>query len=302
MTGLMPRGNRIAGIRIANRTNGHNSTLEADLVVDASGRRSRTPVQLEALGYGRPPVEEVPIGLAYATQKMRLPADRSPDHIVTYPQVPGRPGGFALIGVEDGASLFTVFSTTGIKMPTSLERMLEFIKPFAPADVVRAIGTAEPIAHVAQYRLPSNRWHRYDKIRNLPDGFLVVGEAVSSFNPSNAQGMTVAALEAIELQNCLGDGPVQMARRFFRAAAKKIRPAWQAAVRSDLALPHVAGGRPFRTRLGDRYVKRVITVAEADLLVAEHFLRVIGMVDSPLRLYHPAVMYRMTTARSVRAA
>ena len=49
--------------------------LGADLVVDASGRGSRTPAWLEALGYPRPEREEVQIGLGYATRTYRLPPD-----------------------------------------------------------------------------------------------------------------------------------------------------------------------------------------------------------------------------------
>ena len=49
--------------------------LGADLVVDASGRGSRAPAWLEALGYPRPERQEVQIGLGYATRTYRLPPD-----------------------------------------------------------------------------------------------------------------------------------------------------------------------------------------------------------------------------------
>ena len=49
--------------------------LIADLVVDASGRGSRTPAWLESLGYPRPELEQVRIGLAYATRIYRLATD-----------------------------------------------------------------------------------------------------------------------------------------------------------------------------------------------------------------------------------
>jgi hypothetical protein len=56
------------GARVRRRVDGSaEEVLDADLVVDATGRGSRTPAWLEALGYPRPPNEQVRIGLGYAT-------------------------------------------------------------------------------------------------------------------------------------------------------------------------------------------------------------------------------------------
>jgi len=89
-----------------------------------------------------------------------------------------------------------------------------------------------------------NRWRRYDKLRRLPDGLLVVGDANCSFNPIYGQGMTVAAMDALVLRDCLRGGAPDLSRRYFAAAAKGIGVAWQMAVGSDLALPEVESARP----------------------------------------------------------
>src|SRR6266511_1329886 len=50
-----PDGRRVTGARVRRRVDGSaEQLLQADLVVDATGRGSRTPLWLEALGYGRP--------------------------------------------------------------------------------------------------------------------------------------------------------------------------------------------------------------------------------------------------------
>jgi 2-polyprenyl-6-methoxyphenol hydroxylase-like FAD-dependent oxidoreductase len=125
---------------------------------------------------------------------------------------------------------------------------------------------------------------------------LVFGDAICSFNPIYGQGMTIAAIEATVLWDCLHRGEHNLRRRFFTASAKHLRVAWQTAVGSDLALPEVVGPRPVSMRLSNAYLERVLTAAETDLDVAQQFMRVIAMIDSPLRLLDPRFVRRVARA------
>jgi hypothetical protein len=97
--------------------------------------------------------------------------------------------------------------------------------------------------------------------------------------------MSVAALQAVALRDSLARDDGDLARRFFRAAAKPIDMAWQLTVGSDLALPQVQGSRPLPARVIDAYVNQVLTVAERDRVVAERFLRVATLQDPVTRLF-----------------
>jgi len=62
---------------------------------------------------------------------------------------------------------------------------------------------------------------------------------------------------------------------------------------ADLSLPEVEGPRPLPVRIANKYVDRVLAAAESDIVVAEQFARVIGFLDPPTTLFHPALIARV---------
>jgi 2-polyprenyl-6-methoxyphenol hydroxylase-like FAD-dependent oxidoreductase len=291
-----PDRGRITGVRTVNRRSGDESTLAADLVVDATGRGARTPAWLESLGYPRPVEEHVVVHLTYASQALRIPPGALHEMASAIGVVPGRPTGMFLLGCENDTWLFTAMGMARREPPCERTAMYEFAEDFTPAHVLAALRAAEPLGEVARHRVPSSQWRRYDKMRRFPDGLLVSGDAICSFNPIYGQGMTVAALEALALRDCLSRGADDLSRRFFKAAARPIRQAWQLAAGGDLALPEIGGAQPLATRLFNGYVDRVLTAAEFDAAAFNQFLRVTGLVDPATRLLRPAMMWRAATA------
>jgi 2-polyprenyl-6-methoxyphenol hydroxylase-like FAD-dependent oxidoreductase len=290
-------GARVTGARVVSRSSRVESTMKADLVVDATGRGARTPALLKRLGYDPPVEDEVVLNLMYASQLLRLPGDALHESGLIIAPVPGRPTGMALSKCENDTVFFTVFGMAGNDPPADLSGMCAFAEGFAPAHVLAAVRSAEPVGQAAQHRFPSSRWRRYDKARRLPEGLLVVGDALCSFNPIYAQGMTVAAMEALVLRDCLSRGADDLARRFFRAAARPIAQAWQLAVGGDLSLPEIEGTPPLATRLLNGYIDRVLIAAGHDAEVFEQFVKVAWLVDSPAKLVRPG-MIRRVLARS----
>jgi 2-polyprenyl-6-methoxyphenol hydroxylase-like FAD-dependent oxidoreductase len=290
-----PDHQRVTGLRVRDR--GADSTeepLDADLVVAASGRAARVPTLLEALGYPRPEENRLPVDLLYVSRRVRLrPGALDGDKLIGIGARPGLPRGVMLIAQEDHWIL--TVSGYGVEHhpPTDEEGYLEFIATVTPPDVLAAIRDSEPLGDLVTHGFPANQRRRYERLKRFPSGLLVLGDAISSFNPLYGQGMSVAALEAIELRRCLQRGEHRLGHRFFRAAGKVVNQAWGMAVGGDLALPEVPGHRPLPLRIANAYVERLLRVAECDPIVAGAFSDVSDLLAPPWEVMRPRILWRV---------
>jgi 2-polyprenyl-6-methoxyphenol hydroxylase-like FAD-dependent oxidoreductase len=285
---------RVTGVRVLPRATRAEETLDADLVLDATGRGSRTPAWLATIGYEQPPQEQLTIHLKYATRHLRLRQGALPGQkFVAVGAEPGRPTGLVLFAEEQDRWVLTLIGYDRHHPPTDPEGFLGFVETVAPPDVLAAIRDAEPLDDIVAYRFPANIRRRYERLRRFPAGLLVFGDALCSSNPAYALGMSVATLQAAALQDTLAGGDHDLGRRFFRAAAKPVNMAWQLTTGSDLALPQVQGPRPLPVRVINAYVNRVLTAAERDPTVAERFLRVASLQDPATRLFQPSTARRV---------
>jgi len=288
-----PGNGRVTGVRVRDgSTGGAVEPLEAGLVIAASGRAARVPALLEALGYQRPKEERLPVDVLYVSRRVRLrPGALGDDKLIGIGARPGLPRGVMLIAQEDHWILTVSGYGAEHHPPTDEDGYLGFIASVAPPDVLAAIRDSEPLGDLVTHGFPANQRRRYERLKRFPDGLLVVGDAISSFNPLYGQGMSVAALEAIALRRCVERGERRLAKRFFRAAGKVVGQAWDMAVGGDLALPEVPGDRPLVLRITNAYVERLLRVAEHDPVVAAAFSDVGDLLATPQEVMRPRVLW-----------
>jgi 2-polyprenyl-6-methoxyphenol hydroxylase-like FAD-dependent oxidoreductase len=280
VTGLTSYAGAITGVRLT------SGAIDADLVIDATGRGSRTPMWLGELGYAAPKEERVRIDVSYSSRIFRREAGHLDGDLgVIIGPAPdlGRSG--LALAIEDDRWIVTL-SAYGDVPPAGLDDFVTWTKTLASPDLHDLVASAEPIGDARAYRTPASVRRGYHRLRRVPDGLLVTGDAVTAFNPRFGQGMTVAALEALALRDWARTGDLRPAV-FFKAIARAAAPAWDMTRGNDLRIPQVEGDRTVKVRLVNAYMGRYIGAASTDPELARRFLRVSNLLDAPTTLLGP---------------
>jgi 2-polyprenyl-6-methoxyphenol hydroxylase-like FAD-dependent oxidoreductase len=290
-----PDHTRIVGVNLSHQTDvSSEEALNADLVVDATGRRSVSPAWLEKLGYEKPHEEQVRMDIGYTTRIYR----RRPEHLqgdlstIISPSLPNWRGG-VIFAQEGDRWIVSIAGYLGDYAPTDEKGFLEFAKSMPTQEIYEVIKDAEPLSEALLYKVPTSQRRHYERMARFPDNYLVFGDAICSFNPIYGQGMTVAALESLCLQNCLATGSQNLARRFFKEAAKVVDIPWSVAVGSDLRIPQVEGTRSLMVRFFNWYISKLYVAAPRDRVVVMAFLQVMNLMASPKSLMHPRIALRV---------
>lgn len=270
------------------------ASLKADLVIDATGRGSKSPEWLKTLGYDAPETERVEVGLAYTTMFF----EREPGHLggdicaVVPPEAEGKRGG-VMVAQEGNRWAVTLIRHFGAGAPADLAGFREYAATLPVPDIYEVVRHARPVGEAATMKYPASARRLYEKLTRFPEGFVVFGDAICSFNPVYGQGMTVAAMEALALGRCLQAGLRRIGLRFFRAAKPLVDIPWAIAVGNDLRIPETSGRRTLAVRLVNWYVDKFHRAAHHDAVLSVAFHQVANLLAPPPSLFHPKLLWRV---------
>jgi 2-polyprenyl-6-methoxyphenol hydroxylase-like FAD-dependent oxidoreductase len=240
--------------------------------------------------------------------------------------VPGQPPsvkrGALLFCIEGGRWLVSIGGRFDQKPPRDLEGFLRFARELPNPFLHDLLVGREPLVPVSYYEFPTSRIRHYERIE-VPDGLMVAGDALCSFNPIYGQGMSAALLEVDALARLLdrraagatgaAEAPLHgLSAEYFAEAAQVIATPWRLAASADFQFPETTGERPEQSEERGLYLLALNEIAIEDVEVnrtlAEVFQLVRPMSDldaEPLRSRGRARMKilaeRIERARAERA-
>ena len=293
---------QVRGVRCAN-----SRLVEADLVIDATGRGTRARQWLASTGYTPPEETEIGLDTAYSTATFRRPKSFSGEPIVfiTGPAPHFTRRGY-VITIENETLLVSLIGRFGDFAPTDKEGFLAYAKELHSDLAYLIIKDVEKLSPIAHHRFVSSVQRHYERMRQRPEGFLVIGDALCTFNPIYAQGMSAAAIQAEILRgNSFTDHRAivrnsGLGSSFFTKAAKFNATPWNLAASFDFAFPQTRGTRPTGAEEQMRYFATLDRLQQEDPEVLRLMTEVFQLLkplstlqQEPLRSH---VLSRMTSS------
>jgi flavin-dependent dehydrogenase len=284
--------NRITGVQLK------NGSLLGDLVVDASGVSSLSSKWLQKRGTPVPE-EKVEINLSYISKQYQLNGNQERDWKIkmVYPNPPQEKIGGTISSVEKNRYIVTIMGYhNAINDREALKSdngFLELTKKLPRLDIYETIKTATPITKTALYRIPHIVWKRFDKMENVPDGIVFIGDTICRIDPVFGQGMSIAIQEALALQKLLqtyNRKRDKVPKTFHKKVAKIISPIWNMVITEDFRYPATDGKKPFGLFIQQWYAKKIFLLSTKNQEVYDAFVKVMNLVRPITSLMTPSII------------
>jgi len=259
------------------------------LVINACGRNSSGDEWLTKSGYDIPSREVTKPGLGYASCVFRgLNLPQGTQALLTMYRAPDFPSAAIIMPIENETHLVTLSGLQGNYPPDNENEFMEFASSLRTPRVHEYLQYAERISPIKRFRKDTSVFKRYDRMARFPNGFLVAGDALCSFNPIYGQGITAAALAAIKLQKATTNG-IPNSKSLQRIVASAYETPWKMASTEDKRWLDNPG---LTARLSHHLIDTVAKAATRDAAIARLYLGVLHMVEPVNRLLFPHILLR----------
>lgn len=297
--GLVTDGDgRVRGVQTAARRHDgvFPETIDADLVIDASGRHSDAPDWLEAIGRSRPPESQVDPGMRYATRELHFRHDLPFRALLALPYQASPRGGVLTI-IEDGRWLLTVAGYGKAAPPHDEDGFAGFLTALDLPPLHAALNDSEPAGPIYGYGHMINRMRHFERI-DMPRGFIVMGDGACALNPVYGQGMSVCARVAELLAAHLARSDMRaFENRFQRALTRSVADAWLMATTEDIRFTAEAATLPLLTRIQHRYLDVLLHAAPQSPTISQALLETMHLLRGPNSLLRPEILAALMTRR-----
>jgi len=303
--GIVPAagGAGVRGVQFVNGS-GRFETLDADLVVDASGRGAPTLSLLDALCWDRPQMTEIGVDITYATAVVEIPPHATSEWkaVLTLPDPPYVALHAIIVPTEDGRWISAIADHNATARIETWEAFLEASRSLITPTVYNALRYAQPPGSIRHYRFPVSTWKHFERLPHLPRGVLLIADAFCRFNPIHGQGMSSAGKQALLLQDVLDraaedpDPIAALQAGFMTEVASVLETPWTMSTSADLAFPQTRGKRPDNFAEAREFEAALFRAAVADPVVHRAMLEVAQLLQPHQRLREPEIMRRIEAA------
>ncbi len=298
------RKTEISGIVIEEQ-NGKLTEISASFIIDASGAAALHTKWLKDSGFTMPAKTEIKVDLFYASmiyQKLS-PGTSNWHSLLSYPNPPLQNRGGTISPLEGNQMLVTLIGYGSDEVPADRESFLRYSKSLDDPHFYEAIKAGLPLSEVINvYRFPSMRRFHLEKQNNWPSGLLVVGDAFCRVDPVFAQGMSLAAMEAIALRGLLSKrlSKKDLTKKFHRKISRIIDMPWLIALTEDFRFSTTNGPKPAGLRLLQWFVKKVSLACSHDEKVYAQFIKVLHLKSHPFSLANPRLLARIFRSAGIK--
>jgi hypothetical protein len=249
------------------------------------------------LDFPVPETAEIKIGVGYATRVFQREPGMLPFGVGLFilPTPPAGKRAGLILPIEGDRWLVAVGGWHGAFPKTETE-FVDFARDLPHPGVAEVLANGKPLSEFTSYGFPSSRRRYFEKLRQVPAGYVTSGDAVCSFNPIYGQGMTCASLEALALGQALdkhGNATEAMVRDFYRRVSRILSTPWRFAAGGDFAFPETQGPKPAGIDLLNGYSRRVQLASRVDSEVRRAFTAVQHLVSPPTLLFKPSMVRRV---------
>ena len=266
--------------------------LEADLVIDASGRTSRLPHWLAGLSIGPVRTTEVDAKIGYSTRVYAGDPELGDVPGVVVGPTPEIPRGGLALPVEGGRWMILALGMGEHRPPRDNDGFDEFLTSLRDPALAQIASRLTPLSDVMVYRQTSNLRHHYEDLTDWPDGLLVVGDALCAFNPVYGQGISVAAAEALALRDALRAGPGPgWTHPMLKSFAALASTPWSISTGQDRRYPSCPENPTRLGRLSNQWALQLGRLqAHGNIRAAQTLGGVYHLMAPTRELFHPALI------------
>jgi 2-polyprenyl-6-methoxyphenol hydroxylase-like FAD-dependent oxidoreductase len=286
----------VDGVRFDMRSGGAE-LLQADLIVDASGRPALTLALLDALNLAPPSVTEMGVDINYTTAVIDRPAQAAQDWkiVLTQPEPPrcGQHG--VLIPVEGGRWMMTLCRRGHVERIEDWEQYLAACRDLITPTIHDALRHGKPIEELRHYGFAASSWRHFETSGRLPRGLLPIADSLCRFNPIHGQGMSSAALQAQLLREVLeyATGAIDPIRAlqadFLKKVGAFLETPWGTSTAADLVFPETRCVRPENLEENIRREAALFRAAVVDPVVHKAAIEVAQLLKPRSLLQEPHI-------------